>query len=470
MFPRCIASRRCLSTATKAKADRHHHVDVCIIGGGMVGTALASALGSSPSTSHLKIALIESTDLHSPPIKTPGVYSNRVSSVTPESMRFLKKLGAWDLIDEERKKGYTNMMVWDALSDGKVQFDTHNSPSSDPIAWIVENSWIRHSLSQTLSPSIQLFNNTKVTALEGPTTESPLAWPCVTTDQGDKVSARLLVGADGGNSPVREFAQIESFGWNYENHAVVGTLKCEFGLRGNNTAYQRFLPTGPIALLPLSDNVSSLVWSTSPQNAAKLSTLSNKDFASFVEAAFLNPIQDTEFLINQIKPDGTVDTDVVSEIEWGRERGVKAGEGMHKGLEMKVLDVFVGSRGKFPLKMMHTSQYAKQRVALIGDAAHTVHPLAGQGLNLGLGDAECLARVLENGVRDGQDIGQLHVLQNYASERYPINMGMLAAVDGLSKLFRLEFEPIVWARSVGLNLVDRLPFIKNLAMKAASSV
>jgi ubiquinone biosynthesis monooxygenase Coq6 len=145
--------------------------------------------------------------------------------------------------------------VWDGLSkDGKIQFDSSLSRSSpDEIAWIIENSWIRWSLSRSLSPSVKVFNNTKVTSLKGATNEEPLAWPTVTTDQGVEISARLLVGADGGNSPVRQFANIESFGWDYNNHAIVATLRLELsGNLPNNSAYQRFLPTGPIALLPVS--------------------------------------------------------------------------------------------------------------------------------------------------------------------------------------------------------------------------
>ncbi|KAI9361637.1 hypothetical protein DFJ73DRAFT_813824 [Zopfochytrium polystomum] len=458
--------------------------DVCIVGAGIVGTALASSLARLPAASSLRIALIESGDLFSKPTQS-GEYSNRVSSITPESARFLQSIGAWEKIDDVRKRAYTRMEVRDAVGPGFLEFTSGLSQSSpDAIAWIVENAWLRYSLVETVKnePNISIFNGARVTAIEHDVRlESD--WPRIYLAEGKVVQARLLVGADGGNSLVRANAGIDSWGWDYQQNGLVATLKIDPETAyGNRQACQRFLPTGPIALLPLADDVSSLVWSTTPAIAKKLSCLSSEDFVTFVNVALRNPLPDLDFLLGQIQlsDDGrkaTVAVDAAEEGRWGLDRHYKAAQSLDGGASRLpstgtvavVTDVVDGSRASFPLRFRKASHYVKTRVALIGDAAHTIHPLAGQGLNLGFGDAEELSKVIDQGVVDGQDFGQVHILEGYSASRYVNNLGMMAAVDGIGRIFGSDLRPLSFTRSAGMNIIQQLPWIKTLAMKAASS-
>ncbi|ORY44389.1 ubiquinone biosynthesis hydrox [Rhizoclosmatium globosum] len=434
--------------------------DICIVGGGIVGTALAAALSTSAFASHLKVTLIEGGDLFALPDERTNYFSNRVSSVTPESAKLLKRIGAWDRIPEDRKKPFAQMKVWDALGNGKLAFNAPQTHAASCMGWIVENSWLRKSLTESLGSSVSVLNKSFVEDIssgEG----SGLEWPILTLKDKSKIQARLLIGADGANSLVRKYANIKSSGWDYPQKAIVATLKVE-NVEGNNNdvAYQRFLPGGPIACLPLSANRSSLVWSTHPATAAKLSKLSTKDFASFVDIAFRNPVEDLKYLTGLIQEDGSLPSTVNLEEEaaWGRQRLVEANMNQigappaHTTMP-KISGVIETSRAGFPLRFYLSERYVSdKRAALIGDAAHTIHPLAGQGLNLGLLDVGTIAKVIEEGLQSGSDIGNIHTLQNYASERFAPNLGMMLAVDSIGKLFRAESDPIVWARSFGLNM------------------
>ncbi|KAJ3265143.1 putative ubiquinone biosynthesis monooxygenase [Chytriomyces hyalinus] len=458
--------------------------DVCIVGGGIVGTALAASLSSSPFTAHLKVALVEAGNLYSEPEIRPANFSNRVASVTPASMRLLNRIGAWDRIPADRKKAYTQMKVWDASANGAIAFNAPMTHSASSIGWIIENDWLKSSLAQSLSSSVTVFNSSVVAGIESPS-GSGSDWPVISvnSDKGNgptvQLKSRLLVGADGVNSLVRKYAGIESIGWDYPQKAVAATLEIE-GVEGNknDVAYQRFLPTGPIALLPLAENKSSLVWSASPAIAAKLLSLSAEDFAIFVDVAFRNPIEDLTYLLSRIQPDGSLpkDLDLKAEAVWGQTRletanTFKIGVPPSNTSLPRVVGVAEKSRAAFPLRFYLSDRYVSDhRVALVGDAAHTVHPLAGQGLNLGLLDVATLTNVIEEGVQAGADIGNIHTLQGYAAERFAPNLGMMMAIDSIGKLFRAESDPVVWARSFGLNLVNTLPGFKNLAMKAASTL
>jgi ubiquinone biosynthesis monooxygenase Coq6 len=198
-------------------------------------------------------------------------------------------------------------------------------------------------------------------------------------------------------SKVREFGEIGSAGMDYNQHGLVATVEVEES--DNNTAWQIFLPSGPVALLPLSRNRSSVVWSMNSQLLDRVSKMPNHFFVEFLNAAFHNPYQDVAYLFSQIQPNGEVSMEFEKEAAWGRTRD---SQGIHPPW---VLDVVNDSRAGFPLRMRHADTYAVDRVALLGDAAHTIHPLAGQGLNLGLADSESLSRFISDAQRDGQDIG-----------------------------------------------------------------
>jgi len=212
-------------------------------------------------------------------------------------------------------------------------------------------------------------------------------------------------------------------------------------------------------MLPLPGNMATLVWSTVPERAAKLKSLSSDDFIAMVNAAFRLSTVDLEFL-HQI-PEGQKE-----EVAW-REQHTPVDE---KNIPMKVVGVQEGSVASFPLKMRHADTYTGERVALVGDAAHTIHPLAGQGLNQGQGDAAALVRTIETAVLHGQDIGSVLSLESYNSERYAENNALLGVCDKLHKLYSVESGPLVPLRSLGLTAVDMIGPLKGFFMQKAAGI
>ncbi|KAE8442309.1 hypothetical protein EG329_003509 [Mollisiaceae sp. DMI_Dod_QoI] len=441
--------------------------DVVCVGGGPAGLSLLTALRSSPATANLKVALVESQDLS----KTrsfslpPTQFSNRCSSLTPSSVRFLDSIGAWKHVQRDRVQAYQEMQVWDGVTGARIEFDWPAEKSGTTIAYMNENL----NLTSGLLKRIEELEGTDV--LDKQRVEDIVlgeesddvdltGWPVVKLSGGKELAARLLVGADGANSPVRSFAGIGSRGWDYERHGVVATLELESGGWGGEevkTAYQRFLPTGPVAMLPLPGNYSTLVWSTTPAFATHLKTLSGKDFVAMVNAAFrLSPV-DLAYLHTQAS--GQVD-----EVAW---RTQHTNFDVEK-IPQQVVGVQEGSVASFPLKLRHADTYIGERVALVGDAAHTIHPLAGQGLNQGQGDVESLVKTIEYAVTHGQDIGVQMSLESYNAERYASNNMMLGVCDKIHKLYAVESGPLVPLRSIGLRAVNALSPLKQFFMSQAS--
>ncbi|KAF9577222.1 putative ubiquinone biosynthesis monooxygenase [Lunasporangiospora selenospora] len=366
-----------------------------------------------------------------------------------------------------------------------------------PLAWMTENLHVQYGLQKQLlahqarGVDLEIFEKTKVQSITtAPSTDSKEGdeskkaqgadisdWPILRLDNGRQLQTRLLVGADGVNSPVRTFAKIESLGWDYSQFGLVATLKVDFDRatapgQGKGIAWQRFLPTGPVAMLPLNNGLASLVWSTTPKIAQDLKKLPPRDFCALVNAAFTASPAELEYLYSNIGPDGQPRVDFEKEIEWRasvQELEQQSGPRSRAGDEKppRVIDVQENTRAPFPLRMRNSNSYVEERVVLVGDAAHTVHPLAGQGLNQGLADVECLARVVEQSLLSGSDIGNIHSLMPYSSERFLPNLAMLGTVDKLSKLYNTDFGPIVWARSLGLTAVDNMEPIKTEIMRFA---
>ncbi len=310
---------------------------------------------------------------------------------------------------------------------------------------------------------VDLYTATKVNSIQLGTDSEELdfsSWPILTLSNGKSLAARLLVGADGANSPVRTFAGIESRGFDYGRHGVVASLKLEgagWGGPDHKIAYQRFLPSGPIAMLPLPGNMSTLVWSTTPERAARLKSLAPNDFVALVNAGFRLSATDLEYL--HTIPSGQED-----EVSW-REKHTPVDDHV---IPMRVASVQPGTVASFPLRMRHADTYTGERIALVGDAAHTIHPLAGQGLNQGQGDAASLVRTISHAVQTGQDIGSTLALESYNSERYAENNAMLGVCDKLHRLYSVESGPIVGLRSLGLRAVDALGPLKALFMNRAA--
>jgi ubiquinone biosynthesis monooxygenase Coq6 len=223
------------------------------------------------------------------------------------------------------------------------------------------------------------------------------------------------------------------------------------------TAYQRFLPTGPVAMLPLPGNFSTLVWSTTPPRAAHLKTLGTEDFRAMVNAAFrLSPV-DLSYL-------HTLSSGHADEVNWRYQHTPFDTQ----RIPQQVISVQEGSIGSFPLKMRHADTYIGERVALLGDAAHTIHPLAGQGLNQGQSDVESLVNTIEYAVAHGQDIGAHMSLESYNADRYAKNHVLLGVVDKLHKLYAVESGPLVPLRSIGLRAVNAMGPVKQFFMGQAA--
>jgi ubiquinone biosynthesis monooxygenase Coq6 len=289
---------------------------------------------------------------------------------------------------------------------------------------------------------------------------------------------------------VRKYAGIDTFGWSYDTHAIVATIQHAPRTPSSNTvAYQRFLPTGPIAFLPLAPTVSSLVWSTTPALAAALKATEPDVLARMVNAAFRLPSVSMHYLHSRIldaQAAGTsISSETMSEEILFREHahGIEPTSAfaslspptqgvapLHTDLLPPLITgIQAGTTASFPLRYSHADTYIGARTVLVGDAAHTIHPLAGQGLNLGLADVAELASCIESTVRTGGDIGGLTALQPYARARYIANHGVMAAVDKLHKLYSTEMAPVVWARSVGLEVVNELDTLKAAFMLSAGA-
>lgn len=366
------------------------------------------------------------------------------------------------------------MQVWDGVTDARISFDWDSARSSlsprnpaqpTTIAYMIENVNTTTMLLSRLEElgGVDLFTSTKVDSIKlGADTEKMdlSSWPVLSLSNGRTLAARLLVGADGANSPVRTFAGIESRGFDYGRHGVVASLTLEgqgWGGSDHKIAYQRFLPTGPIAMLPLPGNMSTLVWSTTPERAAKLKSLAPNDFVAMVNAGFRLSPTDLEYL-------HTLSSGQAEEIEW-REKHTPANA---RSIPMRVASVQAGTVAPFPLRMRHADTYTGERIALVGDAAHTIHPLAGQGLNQGQGDAAALVRTISHAVQTGQDIGSTLALESYNSKRYAENNAMLGVCDKLHRLYSVESGPIVGLRSLGLRAVDALGPLKGFFMNRAA--
>lgn len=444
--------------------------DIVIVGGGPAGLTLAAALKANQTTRSLNIALVEASDLDNVRKWDLGDnwFENRVSSLTPRSVKFLKKIGAWEHVDHERIQDYDQMKVWDGCSGARIEFDPSVLAEYGEIAFMTENLNLQRALLRRLDEvGIDAIHCAKVGNIssetqhalrEEPLQNGSIPWPTVELENGHKLSARLLVGADGANSPVRRFAGIKSRGWDYNRHGLVATVRLEWE-DFRSVAWQRFLTTGPIALLPLPNGFASLVWSTTPELAQWLKSLSPQDFCAMVNAGFrLGPVD--------LKYMSSLSSGLIDEVQWRLETTVLHDE--DNTVPIPVVDVLENTRASFPLKMKHADTYISERVALVGDAAHTTHPLAGQGLNMGQSDVEHLVNALELAMNRGLDVGSTLSLEPYWANAYTSNHFKLGVVDKLHKLYSTDFYPLVQLRSYGLDFVNSQDWIKRFLMRRAS--
>ncbi|KAK3723604.1 hypothetical protein QZH41_019319 [Actinostola sp. cb2023] len=421
----CDTRKLCTSTSNREDC----FYDITIIGGGMVGGSLACALGSESSLSEHKVLVLEAGPKKQ--FNLPPQYENRVSSITPGSRSLLERLGAWDHIASMRMKPYKRMHVWDACGDGHIAFDTCQDVSSTTdMAYVVENSVITAALNKQLlklDQNIEIMHDARISKIISPdpvwNVDEPNynPWVRVQLNDGSLIKTRLLVGADGVKSMVRGAMETEYLSWSYQQYGVVATLELA-EITENVVAWQKFLPSGPMALLPLSENMSSLVWTTTPEHAKTLVNLPEDAFIDAVNNGFwedLNrsPLVETASKVGHIitsllQPSGTTSFNNMGQYTslsllcrpvLNRRRIARSLSGTQ--VPPSAAKVVGGSRAMFPLGLGHSLHYVQPRMALIGDAAHRIHPLAGQGVNLGLADVSCLMEKIIQALEHGQDIG-----------------------------------------------------------------
>ncbi|MGI2136770.1 FAD-dependent monooxygenase [Shewanella baltica] len=383
--------------------------DIAIVGGGMVG--LATAIGLAQANLNVVVIDAGHTDA------VIGEPRLRVSAINKASQRLLENLGAWTYLDTSRATPYQKMAVWDKDGFGKIAFDA-NSISETSLGAIIENDAISYALAKRVGE----FDN--ITHIENQRLERIAfgereAW--LTLANGDNVSAALVIAADGANSWVREQCKIPLTFWDYGHHAIVATIRTE--MPHFATARQVFLQDGPLAFLPLyEDNLCSIVWSVPPERANELLAMDKVQFERNLTAAF-----DGRLGICQLESE----------------------------------------RQAFPLRMRYARHFARHRLVLAGDAAHTIHPLAGQGVNLGFLDAASIIEVISELQQAGKDIGDYAQLRALERWRKADAMEMIAAMEGFKRLFE-GTNPLKKAiRDLGLNLVDNVAGLKTVFIQQA---
>ncbi|WP_047048380.1 FAD-dependent 2-octaprenylphenol hydroxylase [Vibrio mexicanus] len=385
-------------------------VDIAIVGGGMVGLALAAAFKDSD----IRVAVIEGKAPEQSLVALPDV---RVSALSRSSEVLLRNLGAWQGIMERRASPYRAMEVWEQDSFARIEFDAQQFAQPD-LGHIVENRVIQLALLDQVQQlqNVSLFMPARCQTMAIGESE---AW--LTLDNGHSITAKLVVGADGANSWVRKQADIPLTHWDYGHSAIVANVRTDEP--HESVARQVFTPQGPLAFLPLGEsNLSSIVWSTDPSRAERLVAMPEEEFNKSLTAEF-----DVKLGLSRVE----------------------------------------GERFAFPLKMRYARDFAVERIALVGDAAHTIHPLAGQGVNLGLLDAASLAQEVMVLWQEGQDIGSKRNLRNYERWRKAEAAKMIAAMQGFKDLFAGDNPAKKLIRGIGMSLVGTLPGAKDEIMKRA---
>ncbi|XP_028398710.1 ubiquinone biosynthesis monooxygenase COQ6, mitochondrial-like [Dendronephthya gigantea] len=458
---RKISGRASIGKAwfTTQQSHNSKFYDAIIVGGGMVGSTLACAIGGDTIFQNKKVLVLEA----GPQVKLkelPELYSNRVSTVSPGSKKLLERVGAWKHIENMRVKPFQRMQVWDACGDGYLTFEASDDlEQAINMAYLVENNVLITALEmelENLRSNVDVLYQTKMNTFRIPspdTNDVDSPWAEITLEDGQEFSTRLLVGADGFNSQVRKNSGIDSISHDYRQSGVVATL-CFSEPTKNIVAWQRFLPTGPIAILPLTDSKSSLVWSTTTSHAKNLVSLPEERFVDAVNEALTDDISKNSLsemasnllhnVLSMVQPD-------------------------YLGLQIppRIAGIEKNSRASFPLGVNHSSYYVKPRMALIGDAAHRIHPLAGQGVNLGFGDVECLWNELRQAAIDGQDLGSLEHLLRYETARQKDVAVLMGVTHGLNTLFSTSFLPFVIARNLGIQMTNVMTPVKKQIMDYA---
>jgi 2-octaprenyl-6-methoxyphenol hydroxylase len=390
--------------------------DILVVGGGLSGLPFAIAAASAG----LRTVVI---DREQPSAMLEEPFDGRTSAIAYGSQQVLAGIGVWDLVAAVAEP-IRDIRVADQGSSLFLHYD-HTDLGDDPLGFIVENRALRRALFRRLEdlPDLVHLTPASVDRLEtGPNAV------VAHLDDGRQVKARLAVAADGKNSRLREQAGIKTLGWHYAQHAITGTVVHEEPHHG--VAVEHFLPAGPFAILPMTDDAegrhrSSIVWTERATVAPAMMALDEAGFAEELAQRF----------------------------------------GPHLGRVVPA-----GPRWRYPLGVLYAERMAGERLALLGEAAHVIHPIAGQGLNLGIRDAAALAELVVDACRLGLDPGAATVLERYQRWRRIDTVTLAAVTDGLNRLFSNSVVPVKLARDVGLALVDRAPPLKKLLMRHAMGV
>lgn len=384
----------------------------------MAGSALACALAGTA----YRVAIIDSA----PPatFARESFFDARVVALSAASQQFLQQLGVWQVISEQRLSPFTRMQVWDAEGTAQVTFDA--AELHEPaLGHIVENGLLVAALQQRWqqADNVHAFCPDSVIALRDNTAESPCCE--LLLHSGKRIRAPLVIAADGAVSSMRQMAGIKTVEWDYGHTAVVATVRTT--LPHQCTARQRFMASGPLAFLPLRSNEgdehwSSIVWSTLPESAESLLALTDEQFADQLGKSF-------EHRLGEV-------------------------------LEVR-------GRFAFPLRQRHAQIYHTDHVVLVGDAAHTIHPLAGQGVNLGFMDVKVLTEELLLALSRQLSPAHPAVLKRYQRRRRGANLTMTATMELFQRLFARRELPLRWLRNTGMQGVQALPLVKREIMRRA---
>ncbi|TGN40610.1 UbiH/UbiF/VisC/COQ6 family ubiquinone biosynthesis hydroxylase [Marinobacter confluentis] len=389
--------------------------DILVIGGGMIGSAAALGL----SRQGWRVGLVEGQARDSlidalSPATAVDDFEPRVSALSLASQKLLDQLGVWAHVRESRHCPYQAMTVWDGDGTGRVHFEAAEL-QSDLLGTIVENrAVVRGLFREILESPVTLIDGVKVTGWWQNADRSG-----VRLDDGRSMGASLVIAADGPNSRLRQWAGLPTREWDYDQQAIVCTVKTAQSHR--STAWQSFSQTGPLAFLPLlneqgDDHFCSIVWSQDTEEARRLMALDDTAFAAKLESAI--------------------------------ERELGAVEAVSK-------------RFAFPLRQRHAKDYVARGIALVGDAAHSIHPLAGQGANLGYSDVRVLLEELARSRSAGLSPADTAMLARYQRRRKGENLAMMAAMEGFKQLFARDELPLRWLRNTGLRWFERLGPVKH---------
>lgn len=467
--------------------------DVVIIGGGMVGAAVCCGLASNTLTHSLRVAIIDSNPMNGSVQRMPrdAIPDSRVSAITPTTVAFLKGIDVWKDVKKCRHAPFDSMQVWDYTGLGYTRYNAADI-GKDVLGYVVENKVLLSALHSCIQDSgfAASICPARVKAIRMPehvlphlsaeeweskaqrniNTSLPSATEEVAKEKEDAnvghglaqveledgrcLLTRLVVGADGARSKVRTMVGLQTLNWDYKQHAIICSVQTE---KNHSTAWQRFLPTGPLAVLPMGDSFSNIVWSTSPEKAFELKTMRDEDFAASINQALREDF-------------GPFPSSTISGLLNDRFGSLWGGLTPSSSEPFEApprINKCLSARLSFPLSLGHAYKYASHRVVLVGDAAHTVHPLAGQGVNLGFGDAASLVNVLSTGIEHGSDIGEVSLLNKYESERMFANIPMMAILDGFQRVFSMNFAPINAARAVAFRAVQLLGPLKQQVISYA---